>query len=224
MRLDKNSLRQFKFLLEKLNIERIDIRYSIECSNTLLQVLCDKADNVNSSSIDENQTYQLKSFLASRTLRQQAYLNVDADLTIEKWGKFKNTFENADILYIDDLLDECSPRCKNHIFLLNNNGEKNIKLHQIPIVLNKYTSFAVKEGMKVPSSKKKQDAINAKLSTFEHNHRSNCIPLENMSAHRKDTFIKLNATTATTASDEKIDDTCFVNINFLKNCYSNSNS
>jgi hypothetical protein len=216
---------QFKFLLEKLNIEDIDIRYSIEVSNVLLEVLCDKADNSNNSSIDENSNpYQLKSFLASKTLRQQdrqGYLNLDNDLTIEKWKKFENTFQNADVLYIDDLHDECSPRTKNHTFLLNNKGDKNIELYRIPIVLNKYTSFAVKESMRSPSKRKLSALISAKLSTFEHNH-SNCLPLENMSTHRKDTFIKLNTTTAT-SNDNKIDDNCFVNINFLKNCYNNNN-
>jgi hypothetical protein len=224
MRLDKNSIFQFKFLLEKLNIEDIDIRYSIEVSNVLLEVLCDKADNSNNSSIDENDNnhpYKLKSFLGSRTLRQQeSYLNFDTDLTIEKWKKFENTFKTSDILYIDDLHDECSPRTKYHSFLLNNNGDKNIELFQIPITLNKHTSFAVKESMRSPSKRKLDSLITAKLSTFERNH-NNCLPLENMSAHRKDTFIKLNTTIST--SDDKVDDNCFVNINFLKNCY-NSNS
>jgi hypothetical protein len=75
-------------------------------------------------------------------------------------------------------------------------------------------------SMRSPSKRKLDSLITAKLSTFERNH-NNCLPLENMSAHRKDTFIKLNTTIST--SDDKVDDNCFVNINFLKNCYNNNN-
>ena len=224
MRMDKNSVNQLKLLLDKLPLTYIDIRYSIECCNAILLSLCDRAEgNSKSSSLtdDRENPFKLDAFLSSRTIKNspEGSLGLDGEV----WETFRNVFNSAAILFVDFIRDETSSRSKNHAFLHNHNDETSYATYDIPLVLNKQTSFAVRQSMNSPSSKFK-DVFNRKLSTTKSNYALDkmCMAFEHIGVdtHRKDTFIKLKTPTSSASSATKYttmetDDMCFT----LKNCY-----
>jgi len=224
--MDKNSVHQLKLLIDKLpQLTYIDIRYSIECCNAILLSLCDKAEvNSKSSSLtDDRETpitiFKLDAFLSSRTIKNSP----ESSLGLEVWNTFTNIFNSAGILFVDFIRDETSSRSKNHAFLYNHNDETSYATYDIPLVLNKQTSFVVKQSMNSPSTKFK-DVLNRKLSTAKSNYALDkmCLTFEHIGVdtHRKDTFIKLKTPTSSASSATKYttmetDDMCFT----LKNCY-----
>lgn len=226
MRMDKNSLVQFKLLLDKLNrLTYIDVRYSIECCNGLLRMMCDKAEvkDKGSSLTDDRKKiipFNLKAFLSSRTIRQSSdkWLGLDNNV----WETFKDMFKNADILFIDYIRDESSSRSKVHNFLHNHDDDETYATYDIPLVLNKKTSFAVRQSMNSPSNKLK-DALSRKVSTPikpDYALDKMCLAFEHigMDTHRKDTFMRVKTPTAS-SPDIESDDMCFANFSYLKNCY-----
>jgi hypothetical protein len=223
--MDKNSVHQLKLLLDKLPLTYIDIRYSIECCNSVLLSLCDRAEvNSKSSSLTDDREnpitpFKLDAFLSSRTIKNSP----TNQLSVEVWENFQNVFNSAAILFVDFIRDETSSRSKNHAFLHNHNDETSYATYDIPLVLNKQTSFAVRQSMNSPSTKFK-DVLNRKLSTTKSNYALDkmCMAFEHIGVdtHRKDTFIKLKTPTSSASSATKYttmetDDMCFT----LKNCY-----